>query len=147
MKTKAHRFIAIAIVLTILCTMTAPVFASDGDAGISPQASYYISVVSASASGGSRSIKVNFNITATGWMTSIGASKIEIYDYSDTLVKTYYGASTAGLLASNRTSYSGSVTYGDARTGAKYYAVVTFKAANSYGGDSDTYVTGYATAK
>lgn len=147
MKAKAHRLVAVVVVLAVLCSMMIPVFATDADSGIDPQASYYINSVYAYVTGGSRSITVNFSITATGQMTSLGAQRIEIYDYSNTLVKTYYGTTTEGMLASNRYSYSGSVTYGDARTGAKYYAVVTLKASNSSGGDSDTYTTGYATAK
>lgn len=147
MKAKTRRLIAMIVVLATLCTMAVPVFAVNADSGISPQASYYISAVSASASGGTGSIRVNFNITATGWMTSLGAQYVEIYNSNDTLVKTFYASTTSGMLASNRTSYSSSVTYNGATKGAKYYAVVTFKASNSSGGDSDTYTTGYATAK
>ena len=147
MRTKAHRLIAVTIVLAVLCTMMMPVFAANTDSGISPQASYYITSDWASASGGTGSVTVSFGIVATGKMTSLGAQKIDIYNYSDTLVKTYYGATTAGLLASNRSSYSNSVTYYGATSGAKYYAVVTFEAANSTGGDSDVYVTKYTTAK
>ena len=147
MRTKLHRLTAVIVVLAVLSSMMMPVFATNADSGISPQASYYITSDYAFVSGGSRSITVHFNITATGMMTSLGASKVDIYDYSDTLVKTFYATTTSGMLASNRTSYSSTVTYGDARTGAKYYAVVTFKASNSSGGDSTTYTTSYATAK
>ena len=147
MRTKAHRLIAATIVLAVLCSLMMPVLAVNTDSGISPQASYYITSDYAYVTGGTGSITVSFNITATGWMTSLGAQYIEIYNSSGTLVKTYNGYTTAGMLASNRTSYSSSVTYNGATKGTRYYAVVTFEAANSSGGDSTTYTTGYATAK
>lgn len=147
MRTKAHRLTAVVVVLVVLCSMIMPVFAENTDSGISPQASYYINAVSASASGGTGSITISFNITATGKMTSLGAQSVLIYNSSGTLVKSFYATSTTGMLASDRFSYASSVTYSGATTGARYYAVVTFKASNSSGGDSTTYTTSYATAK
>lgn len=147
MRTKVNRFIAVVIVLATLSSMMVPAFAADSDSGIAPHASYYISSVYASASGGSGSIKVTFNITATGWMTNVGATKVQIYNYNDTLVKTFYSSTTGGMLASNQTAHSSSVTYNGATSGAKYYAIVYFEASNSSGGDSDYYITAYATAK
>lgn len=146
MRTKSHRLIAMIVVLAALCSMMMPVSAANTAPGISPQASYYITSVYAYATGGTGSITVTFNMTATGKMTSLGAQKVRIYDANDTLVKTFDGYTTAGMLSSGY-SYSSSVTYNGAKSGAKYYAVVTFKASNSTGGDSDTYTTGYATAK
>lgn len=147
MRTKTHRLIAVIVVIATLCTIMVPVFAADDDSGLSPQASYYINSYWASASGGPGSIKVSFGIVATGKMTSLGAMKIQILNSSGTVVKTFYASETSGMLASNRYSYSSSVTYYGATSGAKYYAVVTFKASNSSGGDSGTYTTGYATAQ
>lgn len=147
MKAKAHRLVAVIIVLAVLSSMMMPVFAANADSGISPQASYYINSYWASASGGTGSIKVSFSITATGQMTSLGAMYIRIYNSSGTLVKTFDGYTTSGMLASGRYSYSSSVTYNGAVSGAKYYAVVTFEASNASGGDSGTYTTSYATAK
>lgn len=146
MKTKGRRFIAAILVLATLCTMMMPVFAANTDPGISPQASYYITSVSASSYGGTGSVKITFNITATGKMTSLGAQKVKIYNSSGTCVKTFDGYTTTGMLGSGY-AYSSSVTYTGATSGAKYYAVVTFKASNSSGGDSTTYTTAYATAK
>ena len=146
MRTKSHRLIAMIVVLAALCSMMMPVSAANTDPGISPQASYYITSVYAYVTGGTGSITVTFNMTATGKMTSLGAQYIEIYNSSGTLVKTYSGYTTAGMLSSGY-SYSNSITYNGATSGVRYYAVVTFKASNSTGGDSDTYTTGYATAK
>lgn len=147
MRTKTQRLLAIFVILATLCTVMAPVFASDDDAGISPQASYYINSYWASASAGTGSITISFGIVATGKMTSLGAQYIWLYDEGGTLVKTFTAYNTSGMLASNRYSYSSSVTYYGAISGEKYYAVVSFEAANSTGGDSGTYVTGYAKAK
>lgn len=147
MRTKTQRLIAVIVVLAALCSVMMPVFATNTDSGISPQASYYINAVSASASGGTGSITVYFNIAATGKMTSLGAQSVLIYNSAGTLVKSFYASSTTGMLASDRYSYSSSVTYNGATSGARYYAVVTFEASNSSGGDSTKYTTSYATAK
>lgn len=147
MRTKVNRLIAVVIVVAVLSSMMVPAFAADPDSGIAPHASYYISSVYAYAAGGTGSITVHFSIVPTGKMTSLGATKVQIYDYNDTLVKTFYSSSTSGMLISNAYSHSSSVTYYGATSGQKYYAVVTFKAANSSGGDSDYYVTAYAKAK
>lgn len=149
MKRKLFHITALFLSILILCTTIAPVFAEDSNGGISPQASNYISSYSAYVEAGSTtgSLKVQFNITATGKMTSLGASKIQIYNSSGTCVKTFYSTSTTGMMASNRFSYSSSVTYTGATSGAKYYAVITFKASNSSGGDSGTYTTSYGKAK
>ena len=147
MRTKVNRFIAVVIVLATLSSMMVSAFASDTDTGIAPHASYYISSVYAYSSGGTGSITVHFNIVPTGKMTTLGATKVQIYNYNDTLVKTFYSSSTSGMLASNVYAHSSSVTYYGATSGAKYYAIVYFEASNSSGGDSDYYVTAYATAK
>ena len=143
MKAKAHRFIAVLLLLATLCSMMVPVFAVDTDPGISPQASYYINSVYAYATGGTGSITVNFNIAAAGKMTSLGAQYVQIYNSKGTCIKTFDCYSTSGMLGSGY-SYSSSVTYKYATSGAKYYAVVTFEASNS---DSTTYTTSYTTAK
>lgn len=149
MKRKLFHIAALFLSVLILCTTIAPVFAGDSDSEISTQASKYINAYSAYVEAGSTSgsLNVQFNITATGKMTSLGASKIQIYNSSGTCVKTFYATSTTGMLASNRYSYASSVTYTGATSGAKYYAIVTFKASDSTGGDSGTYTTPYGKAK
>lgn len=149
MKRKLFHIAALFLSILILCTTIVPVFAEDSNGGISPQASNYINSYTAYVEAGSTSgsLKVQFSITATGKMTSLGASKIQIYNSSGTCVKTFYATSTTGMLASNRYAYASSVTYTGATSGSKYYAVVTFKASNSSGGDSGTYTTSYGKAK
>ena len=149
MKRKLFHIAALFLSILILCTTIAPVFAEDSNGGVSTQASSYISSYSAYVEAGSTSgsLKVQFSITATGKMTSLGASKIQIYNSSGNCVKTFYATSTTGMLASNRYAYSSSVTYTGATSGSKYYAIVTFKASNSSGGDSGTYTTSYGKAK
>lgn len=146
MNKKMRRLIAVTVILVTLCTMMMPAFAANTDPGVSPQASYYITSDWASVSGGTGSITVSFSISATGKMTSLGAQYIDIYNASGTCVKTFKSSTTSGMLTSGY-SHSSSVTYTGATSGARYYAVVTFKASNSSGGDSTTYTTGYATAK
>lgn len=149
MKNKIRHLIAAFLVVCIMCTTAAPVLASgDYDDEISTQASRYIISTYAYAETGSSTgtINIQFNISANGKMTSLGASKIQIYNTSGTCVKTFYASSTSGMLGSNRYAFSSYVTY-SGKSGSKYYAVVTFKASDSSGGDSCTYTTEYATAK
>lgn len=144
-----RRMIVLIVVIMSLLVQTIPVYAIDQscDSEISTQASYYITSYSAGITGGSGSVTVDFDITGTGWMTSIGASRIDIYTAAGTVVKSFYATSTDGMLSTNRSVHFGTVTYNGAKSGTKYYAVVTFKASNSSGGDSRTFTTGYATAK
>jgi hypothetical protein len=107
--------------------------------------SQYISSTSASISANSGVITVSFNIIATGTMTSVGATKVQIKDSGGNTVKTFYSSTTAGMMGYNRIIYSGSVSY-SGTSGQKYYAVVSFKAANSSGSDTTSRTTGYVTA-
>lgn len=96
---------------------------------------------------GNGKITINFDITATGRMTTIGATKIEIKSSSGSTLKTYKCTDTGYeyMMGSNRTVYSSSVTY-QAISGNSYYAVVYFKAGNSSGSDTATYTTLLETA-
>lgn len=112
------------------------------------RASNYISRCSASASAaGSGKVTVTFTINATGVMTSLGATKVEIKNSSGTTIKTYNHTDTgySSMMGSNRSTYTSSVTYSGA-VGATYYAVVYFKAANSSGSDTDSITTYSVTA-
>ena len=116
-------------------------------AGARRTSDYIESCYAYSSKVGGGSVKITFDITGTGTMTSIGATKIEIKNSSGTTVKTYKNTDPgfSYMLASNRTSYASSVTY-PGLAGSSYYAVVYFKAGNSSGSDTDTYTTGYVTA-
>lgn len=150
MKHKISHLIVFALITCIMCTILVPAFATDdSDDGPSTRASLYINAARAYVDAGSStgSLKVYFSITSRGKMSSIGATKIQIYNTSGTCVKTFNANSTNGMLGSDRYSYSNSVTYTGAKSGDYYYAVVTFKASDSSGGDSCTYVTASAAAK
>lgn len=146
MNSKIQKCTSALLVLVLLLTAVEPVIAANTGDTIAPMSSSYISFYYANISGGNGKITVNFNITGTGKMTSIGATKVQIKNSSGTTVKTFYSTTTDGMLGSNRTSYSSSVTYSGASSNSKYYAVVSFKAADSTGSDTASYTTGYATA-
>lgn len=142
MKTTLRRLSALFLVFSIFCAVSAPVVAAASDDMVSPRASYYISSTFASISNNNGSVKVSFDIVATRKMTSLGATMVRIKDSSGATVKTFYSSSTSGMMGYNCTIYNSSVTYnGSANT--QYYAVVSFKAEDSTGSDTDSYVTGY----
>lgn len=118
------KIIAVVLMLTLCLSSTA--FA------VEARNSNYISTASASAFRSSNTITVNFSIRATGAMTKLGASMIEIKNSSGVTVKTFHAASTSGMTTSSATSFSGSVTY-SGTAGEQYYAVVYFIASNSSG--------------
>lgn len=138
-------WLSFILVFIILATMTIPVFAAAPET-LSPQASAYITSVYANTTGGSGSITVYFSITGKNKMTSLGATRIVIYDTNGTPVKTYKYDTTSGMMGYNKTFHSGSVTWYGATSGSKYYAIVGYKAADSSGSDTTTYTTGYAKA-
>lgn len=142
MKTTLRRLSALFLVFSIFCAVSAPVVAATSDDMASPRASYYISSTYASISNNSGTVTVSFDIIATGRMTSVGATVIRIKDANDTTVKTFYSSSTSGMMGYNCVSHVGSVTY-NGISGKKYYAVVSFKAENSSGSDTDAFVTDY----
>lgn len=138
---KKNTFRTICTVLTLAICLSSLITAE-------ARASLYIdSRYASTTSIGSGKITVHYDITATGRMTTIGATKIEIKNSSGTTIKTYKNtdAGYAYLMDSNRTFYSGSVTYQGIR-GNAYYAVVWFKAGNSSGSDTATYTTALETA-
>lgn len=137
----SNRMIAILLVVVVICSMIVPVSAANRNDTVSPQASSYISNVWASASRSGSTITVDFDITATGKMTSLGATTVSIRDSSGTLVKTFSHTTTSSMMGSNRTYYSSSVKYTGASASTKYYAIVYYKASDSNGYDTTSYTT------
>ena len=146
MKAMFRRIIVMMLVVSTIMCMIVPASAANSNSDVSPAASAYINGVWAEAVGSDGDVRVNFSISATGTMTSLGASKIQIKDSSDTIVKTFYASTSGGMTGYSRSSYSSHVIWYDATPGAKYYAVVYFQATNSSGGDSSTYTTTYTYA-
>lgn len=146
MKKYNHLFV-IVLIVSIVCSLTLPAFATNDGACKSARSSAYINSVWASASGGIGSVKVSFGITATGDMDTLGVTAFEIKDSSGNTVRTFKSSSTGGLMGYNETYFSGSKTWYGATSGCKYYAVVYFKASDSSGYDTTSYTTGYCTAR
>ena len=146
MKIYRHLHILI-IVLSFICSLSIPAFATNSESNSVARSSEYINSVWASASGGIGSVTVEFSITATGKMSSLGATIIEIKDSTGTTVRTFKSSSTGGLMGSDQTYYYNSKTWYGATSGCKYYAIVYFKASNSSGYDMTMYTTSYCTAK
>lgn len=135
--------------IKMICTILALTFcASTMIITAEARSSLYIDSRYASVTGtGNGKITVNFDITGTGRMTTIGATKIEIKSSSGSTIKTYKCTDIGYeyMMGSNRTVYSSSVTY-QGVSGNSYYAVVSFKAGNGSGSDTATYTTLLETA-
>lgn len=129
---RLSKLIAIVFMFALCLSSTA--------VAVDARSSEYIRTYSATASGGSGSITVDFSITAKSSMNKLGASKIEIKNSSGTTVKTFYSSTTTGMVTSNAITFTSSVTYNGTR-GVKYYAVVYFIASNTNGSDTDSWTT------
>lgn len=103
------------------------------------QASQYYShkTVNASSDGNGR-VSFLFKAFGTGTMSEIGASRIVVYEESSSgifeKVYTYTRDTTPGLIQKNAGQKIGTVTY-QGKVGKKYYAIVTFYAANANGSE------------
>lgn len=111
-------------------------------------ASEYIHSKSAdvTAQGGGK-VKITFTITGTDIMKKIGASSITVYG-SDGSSKTYTYTATGyeNMMGESAALYSSSITH-KGTAGVSYYAIVTFYAEASGGGnDSVPYITSSVTA-
>ena len=143
MRKQLKRILAILLVVLTVCSMTIPVTAANRDDIASPQASAYISNVWASASKSGGTVTVEFSITGTGKMTSLGATTIAIYNSSGKVVKSFSSSTTSGMMGYNQGYYSSSVSWDGAESGKKYYAIVFYKASLGSGYDTTSYTTEY----
>lgn len=130
MKSKIFR--TVTIITLVLC-----IFSS---VALARSSSYIESSSGYAYKSGTNEFNVNFSITGTGVMTSIGATKIEIKTSNGLLIKTFYSNVESNMMGSNKVYHSVTVTYRGV-TGKSYYAVIYFKAANSSGYDTTTYTT------
>lgn len=148
MKITFRRLAALVLALAMFCAVPTPASAAEVETEapvedvVSPRASYYLAAYFASISETNGTVKVTFDVTATGRMTSVGATMVRIKDSSGATVKTFEYDTTPGMMGYNCISHIGSVTY-QGTPGKKYCASVTFKAANSSGSDTGTYTTPY----
>lgn len=130
----------VAIALLISCCHLA------GASDIQPRASEYLSAYTVALGPGDNSgeVKLAFSVLATGKMTQMGISKVEIYKSNGSYVTTIYGNTTNKLLGSSTEHHNGNYIYNGV-SGTSYYAKVTVYAKDSTGSDSRTVTT--ATAK
>lgn len=129
----------------IICAMIICIIATSVYGTINSSA--YIMSTSASATQGSSTgqIKVHYSITGTTTMTTLGASKIEVYKSNGTLYKTITGSFANGLLKQNGIVASGTYAI-SCVSGTSYYCRVTLYAGNNSGSDSRTITTVTVTA-
>lgn len=143
MRRKAFR----ALALLMVCALFLGSFAfAAAPSVIEPQASNYIASKTAYIyKNGGGSISLCFGITATGPMTLLGTTRIELYTAAGRLMKIYTSSSYENMLVTNRYTYNSYVTYPGV-SGESYYAVMTFYAGNSKGSDSKIVTTATVTA-
>lgn len=134
---KMKRFLSAILALTLIFSLCSAAFAEE----IMPRANAYINSKSGSiACAGSGKININFRVNACDVMTTLGASKIELYKDDGTWVKTFYSSSYSNMLGSNTYTYGSSVSYNGV-SGVSYYAVITFYASCAQGSSTATYTT------
>lgn len=81
-------------------------------------------------------LDIDFSISAIKNPTLLGIYKIAFYKSDGTFVTNVWGTVINGLLSnSGSRSYEGTYTFDRAESGVSYYAVVTFMANDSNGGD------------
>ncbi|MDR0295620.1 MAG: hypothetical protein LBH91_05455 [Prevotellaceae bacterium] len=95
------------------------------------------------AAEGSGKIRIDFDVTGTGTMTSIGVTQIEVQKWinnvwtTDTTLKS---SNYPNFLASNTITHASSVRVTGV-AGTQYRAILTAYAANSTGSDSKNYTS------
>ena len=132
----------IAVVLVLISVLSTPAHAET----IEPRASDYIfSYFAQILPQGDGEIKIDFTITATGEMSQLGATLIEVYDANGGCVKTFRRINYSNMIEYNTFYMRSNLTY-YGTAGTQYYAKITFYAKNSNGYDSKTYYTQTKTA-
>lgn len=142
MKKEIHKLLAMALVLVTLCSIISPVLAAEPPEPDSPDASYYINDVYAEATGTNGTVNVYFSITATGKMSSLGATNIILYNSSGYVASKQY-ATTPGMMGYSRTFYSNTISFTGLSAGS-YYAEVYYRASNSSGYDTTSFTTDWS---
>lgn len=132
----------LALVLVIAAVLSIAVLPASAQ---ERRADEYIRSYSANITKTGGKLKINFSITATSYMTSLGVSFINLY-CDGTLVETFYSDDYSSMLGSNKITHSGYVTYSDVQSGSEYYAYVRFYAKCSSGNSTANYYTANYTA-
>lgn len=127
----------VSLILIIAALLTNMAFAAD------TRASEYIGAYHATVTPmGNGELKISFDITAMGYMDSIGATKVDVYSLATGKVATfeYTDEGYEYMMGSDAVFYAKSVTY-QGNVGEKYFAIVKFYAGDTTGGDTATYTT------
>ena len=139
MKKGVKYFALVIMVVSVLCTSVSAAENSNA----------YISMVSAYVhKWGAGDISVEYTITGTDMMDTIGAHRITVYKMigetpdsgKDELVATYWHANTPGMMTTDTFFYSNSIRL-KVETGHFYYAVLVFYASLDGGGDNMPFST------
>lgn len=136
MKKNFSKIASVVLVVLIIASMMVPAMAKASD-----QLSSYCASVSGQGGG---LVGVSLDVAGTGIMTTIGYSRVIIYEKQAgdwVPVKSF----SSGMTNSNDYCYVGSVSY-NGRSGYQYYAEVTCFATNAKGTDSRTFNTSITTA-
>jgi hypothetical protein len=139
---------AIIAIILVVATMTAQSALAIGVLKASDFFDSYSANISKTSTT-STTMKISFEVNATGTMTTLGASSIKIYVRNSStdawsLLTTLTSPTTTGLTGSNRSTYSSSANY-TGTAGKQYYASVTFYAVNSSGSGSLSHSTNTVT--
>lgn len=113
----------------------------------SARASDYFNSYAASINKNSdNTISVDFTVTATDVMPTLGVSSIQIQKLNSstgswTTSYTFTTSNTSGLQTSSKSKHSNTVTSSSSFSAGTYRAYVTFYAKDASGSDSKTYTT------
>lgn len=138
-RTKRFVLSSLIVVFTLsICYSTAAARSSDY------LMSHYAELYAGDDSG---ELNLDFFVQATKNTTLLGIYKIKFYEENGDYVTTVWGTVINGLLSNDGGRYYGSTyTFDRAEPGVSYYAVVTFMANDSQGGDTYDFQTPAAKA-
>ena len=142
MRKGLYKLIGMILIIATLCSIISPVLAAAPQDPDSPAASYYIDNVYAEATGTNGTVNVYFSITATGKMSSLGATNIILYNSSGYVASKQY-ATTPGMMGYSKTFHSNTIPFTGLASGS-YYAIVYYYAGNSSGSDTTSFTTDWS---
>lgn len=130
--------LALAIMMTITCSLVPAAATSVEQARASLTISDYNVVLKAGTTSGE--IRVSYIINATNVANFVGVSSIAIYKSDGSHVATIAGTSSNGLILNSASGHAGTYSY-KGTSGVSYYAVVTVFATIGNTSDSRTVTT------
>ena len=144
MKKFVKYLVLVILVVSVLCTSVSAAVYSNA---------YISSVGGYIHIWGPGDISVEFNVTGTDIMDTIGAHRVTVFKMlsdtpdtgSDELVATYYYGTYPGLMITDEFYYSNSIRL-QVEPGYQYYAVIIFYATLDGGGDNMLFSTKPRTA-